>query len=673
MLRTLHLNGALGAARTEWLGDREYLVVPTVALVGDNVIHAVNAAEAEFVPSGILSPDGWEHRPLMLGHPTKDGVHVSANDPKILTAQSFGFTASPKVADHRLSMESWCDVRKLEDLGQHAMLADLRAGKPVEVSTGSIVQTARKPGAFNGKRYAAEWTSIGPDHLAFLPGGVGACSLDMGCGAHRAAERYLVTLEGLEVRMEQTIIDSETLKCLRDIPQSERDAMPATDFAGPDQSFPIKTQADVDAAKRLIGKAKDPEAVKAKIIAIAKRKGLTVPDAWKSPKAMSSIKARILALFDTPEQMASEEAAELIGYQALRAQLDLAGKSWDEMSALVDALIADEMENPTETPAQEDAEEEVEDARLMAFQMHLMSMSSAVGGMMTMTSELRAPDLPAPSDPRYMEAFRAAIGKSISAANMKTIQKAHDSAHDMHAQTVALGAACNGMKLLAAKDCPACDGTGQVKDGSKQMDCAACDGTGLKAAAAHGSSQLRAACGSCDSSEGGMTKTERIAALLKNEHNPIKDLTEKTSDDVLTVLEAQAKTNETHASELKAAQAKQAETDTALKAAQAAQIPAEELTQLRSLAAQKAAQDAVEKTALVTKLVAASKALTKEQLEAKSLDELKTLAAFAKVDAPDFSARGVPVPRNANQADEYAPPDPYAAGIKALQEKATVN
>ena len=68
----------------------------------------------------------------------------------------------------------------------------------------------------------------------------------------------------------------------RDIPQSERDKMDAADFAGPDQSFPIATAADVKAAAHLIGKAKDPAAVKAKIISIAKRKGFSssLPDDW---------------------------------------------------------------------------------------------------------------------------------------------------------------------------------------------------------------------------------------------------------------------------------------------------------------------------------------------------------------------------------------------------------
>lgn len=165
-----------------------------------------------------------------------------------------------------------------------------------------------------------------------------------------------------------------------------------------------------------------------------------------------------------------------------------------------------------------------------------------------------------------------------------------------------------------------------------------------------------------------MTKADRIAALLKHEHNAVKDLTEKTSDDVLTVLEAQAETNkknaEAHAAQLKAAQDKADAAEVALKAAQAAQIPAEELTSLRALAEDKKQQDATAKAALVEQLIPL-KTLTKEQLEAKSLDDLKTLAAFAKMPAVDYSIKGVPAARAAEGARDFTPPDPY----KAIQPK----
>jgi hypothetical protein len=61
----------------------------------------------------------------------------------------------------------------------------------------------------------------------------------------------------------------------------ERREMPESDFAGPHRSFPIKTQEDVDNAARLIGHAKDPEAVKRRIIEIARRKGFKIPESWQ--------------------------------------------------------------------------------------------------------------------------------------------------------------------------------------------------------------------------------------------------------------------------------------------------------------------------------------------------------------------------------------------------------
>lgn len=62
----------------------------------------------------------------------------------------------------------------------------------------------------------------------------------------------------------------------------DREKIPDADFAGPDKSFPIVTQADVHDAARLIGHADDPEAVKRRVIAIAKRKGFSLPDSWQT-------------------------------------------------------------------------------------------------------------------------------------------------------------------------------------------------------------------------------------------------------------------------------------------------------------------------------------------------------------------------------------------------------
>lgn len=62
--------------------------------------------------------------------------------------------------------------------------------------------------------------------------------------------------------------------------KAEREKVPPEDFAGPNRTFPIETQDDLDSAAHLIGKAKDPEKVRARLISIAKRKGLKLPESW---------------------------------------------------------------------------------------------------------------------------------------------------------------------------------------------------------------------------------------------------------------------------------------------------------------------------------------------------------------------------------------------------------
>lgn len=70
----------------------------------------------------------------------------------------------------------------------------------------------------------------------------------------------------------------------------DRDKLPAEDFAGPDRSFPIVEPKDVHDAAQSLGRAKgDRDAIKAKIIAIAKRKGADfearLPEAWKGERS----------------------------------------------------------------------------------------------------------------------------------------------------------------------------------------------------------------------------------------------------------------------------------------------------------------------------------------------------------------------------------------------------
>lgn len=56
------------------------------------------------------------------------------------------------------------------------------------------------------------------------------------------------------------------------------------------------------------------------------------------------------------------------------------------------------------------------------------------------------------------------------------------------------------------------------------------------------------------------------------------------------------------------------------------------------------------------------------ELKTKTIPELETLAQYARLDMPDFSGRGLPREhRAAGSSEDFAPPDPYAAGLKVLQ------
>jgi hypothetical protein len=67
----------------------------------------------------------------------------------------------------------------------------------------------------------------------------------------------------------------------REWPQERRDNLDDASFAGPNRSFPITNQGDLDAAIASIGRSRhDPRAIEAGIRRIARHRGLTLPPSW---------------------------------------------------------------------------------------------------------------------------------------------------------------------------------------------------------------------------------------------------------------------------------------------------------------------------------------------------------------------------------------------------------
>jgi hypothetical protein len=699
-LRALHLLDATGPPRTEMLDGREHLVVPVVALIGDNVIHAVNAPEAEFVPAkAVAASQGWNGRPLMYGHPTEGGRQISANaDPRVVERQGFGFLSAQRMNGKRLGLEAWIDVARLAKLDAK-MLENVRAGRPVEVSVGAYVQTRAARGETNGKVYKTEWATITPDHLAFLPDTLGACSIDMGCGANRAAMR-VTDSDTLETLMEQSIIDPETLRFCRDVPQSERDEMDPDDFAGPDQSFPIKKQADVDAAKHLIGKAKNPAAVKAKVIAIAKRKGLTIPDAWKKgPKAAAQrVLDRVMKILARDAAEAThdvidgadddDESYESVTYEAMRALLESAQAALESGRTLVDELCEGE-----DTPGWQRADdhEDVEDAKLEAVVAMCMQVYGCMNGVIKQANDCL-------SDGNKVmtgyEGTRAAAGARHNKVDQGIVQQMHD-------HSVQLGADCPGARAAERGDHTCgCHGSAEESNMNateraaavkalseiKHADFTQDELKGLALLSDKGLAQLRTMAAKSPADALIQAKYNADAALAGHAHGlnmqdaaDASKKTQKMKDDLDKNKEDKEDEEENDEEETGGKDEKSDKRAAALKAAQKAGFQTvEEHEEARWLERHPAVKAVVERAAAVeasrkNELVNRLKtlgSLTEEQLRKKSIDQLEELAAFAKVNAPrvDFSGRGLATLESAESQEEADrrnnPPSAYDEALK---------
>lgn len=193
------IGASAGKVRAAKYGDRDHIVIPVVALVGDVIIEALGSNGPEFVPGNVVerSTPTWSDEPVVMDHPiADDGRLLSAKEPTRLAESSFGRVFFPRYADGRLHVEAWLDESRAAAMGASDTIARMKAGETVEVSIGANVTIEKRDGMHGGKPYSAVWTSIVPDHLAIgLRGAKGACSVEMGCGAPRSA-RYQVTNDG---------------------------------------------------------------------------------------------------------------------------------------------------------------------------------------------------------------------------------------------------------------------------------------------------------------------------------------------------------------------------------------------------------------------------------------------------------------------------------------------
>lgn len=178
------------SVRTEQFEGRTHLIAPVIILTEG--VHCGSAGCKLYMAEELSAlPQAWNGRPLPVFHPeNENGEALSANSPELIQQQSVGFLFNTEFVEGvlaKLKSELWIDIEKARMISPET-LAIIQARKPLEVSTGLWSFDEETAGEWNGKTYDSIMRGPVPDHLALLPGGLGACSLDDGCGVRANAK-----------------------------------------------------------------------------------------------------------------------------------------------------------------------------------------------------------------------------------------------------------------------------------------------------------------------------------------------------------------------------------------------------------------------------------------------------------------------------------------------------
>lgn len=168
-----------GQVRKETLHDREYLVAPLTMIVPG--VLAGSKGPLLYPEDEVRkNPSAWNGMPIVVNHPTKNGIPVEARSPDVLERHQIGTVFNTKF-NGKLVAEGWFDLERTRrtNIGIYEQLVN---NQPIELSTGLYTDNEAFKGTWNGRRYEYVARNYRPDHLAILLGSKGACSIKDGCG-----------------------------------------------------------------------------------------------------------------------------------------------------------------------------------------------------------------------------------------------------------------------------------------------------------------------------------------------------------------------------------------------------------------------------------------------------------------------------------------------------------
>lgn len=180
------------AIRLEVHNDRKHLVLPSYTLPDDVVMNGLLYPHSEIE----ASYKGLEGKLAPLGHPTVNGVYVSANMGEAINAHHIGaWNRNVERRGNRIYLEKWVDIEYAANTEGGRRLLD-RVGFDVEkgvmgepkgnvhTSTGIFLNADLNASgmATNGTQYRGTAKSMVMDHDCILLDEVGAATPDQGVG-----------------------------------------------------------------------------------------------------------------------------------------------------------------------------------------------------------------------------------------------------------------------------------------------------------------------------------------------------------------------------------------------------------------------------------------------------------------------------------------------------------
>jgi hypothetical protein len=181
--------------------EKKHLVVP-VTMIVEGVLNGSNGPLLHLAQDFGKFPEAWNGIPVVINHPEVNGMNVSANSPEVIEAGKVGTIYNSRIENNALKAEVWLEEAKLALVSPDCLSA-IGLKQSIEVSVGVFTEYESTPGTYNGVEYTAIARNHRPDHLALLPGGIGACSIADGCGIRVNSKKKGESNDMLNVTHEQ--------------------------------------------------------------------------------------------------------------------------------------------------------------------------------------------------------------------------------------------------------------------------------------------------------------------------------------------------------------------------------------------------------------------------------------------------------------------------------------